>query len=126
MRRSLALAAVLALLASADAGAAAPSSGIRGRVLIGPTCPVQRVPPDPRCGPRPLSTRLVVLRASDRRRVGSVRSRRDGRFGIRLRPGRYWVRPARSGGYPFARPVLVTVRAHHFSRVTIMFDSGIR
>lgn len=126
MRRSLVLPALIALLACVGGVAAAPGSGIRGRVLVGPTCPVERVPPDPRCAPKPLSARLLVLRASDRRRVGSVRSGKDGRFSIRVRPGRYWLRAARSRGLPFARPVLVTVRSHHFTRVTIMFDSGIR
>src|ERR1700704_5848784 len=36
-------------------------SGIRGNVMAGPTCPVERVPPDPACADRPLSTTITVF-----------------------------------------------------------------
>ena len=118
--------AALFLLASCGSGAAsAPDSGIRGRAVIGPTCPVERVPPDPRCADKPLATTIAVLRASDRKRVATTESGKEGRFSVRVRPGRYYLRGAKNTR-PFARTVLVTVRAHHFTRVRLTFDSGIR
>ena len=123
--RTAPLAAALLLSACGSGSASATDSGIRGRAMIGPTCPVARIPPDPRCADKPLATKLSVLRASDRHRVASISSGKDGRFKVRVRPGRYYVRSSKKGR-PFARPVLVTVHAHRFTKVTLRFDSGIR
>ncbi len=109
-------------LGSACASAAAPPSGLTGRVMIGPTCPVQRL--GERCE-RPYRTEIVVLRARDQRRVTLFRSGSDGRFRVRLTPGRY-VLEAASPGLPRLTPLQVTVRAGRFTAVTIVFDSGIR
>ena len=123
--RTAPLAAVFVLVACGSGSASAPDSGIRGRALIGPTCPVERVPPDPRCKPKPLATTIAVLRASDRKRMATTSSGKDGRFSVRVRPGRYYLRGAKSGR-PLAHPVLVTVHAHRFATATLTFDSGIR
>jgi hypothetical protein len=122
----IALIGTAASLAACGSGAASTAdSGVRGRALIAPTCPVERYPPDPRCKPKPLATKIAVLKASDRKRVATTSSGKDGRFSVRVSPGRYYLRGAKNGR-PFARPVLVTVHAHRFARVTLTFDSGIR
>ena len=36
------------------------NSGIRGTVMAGPTCPVERDPPDPNCADKPLSVLVSV------------------------------------------------------------------
>jgi hypothetical protein len=114
------------LLACGSGSAAAPDSGIRGRALLAPTCPVEQLPPAPGCKPKPFATTIVVLRASDRERVARTRSGNDGRFQVRLRAGRYYLTGSSSGGLSRARTVLVTVHRDAFTRVTITFDSGIR
>ena len=124
-RTTAPLAAAFFLAACGSGSASTVDSGIRGRALIGPTCPVERLPPDPSCGPKPLATKIAVLRASDRKRMATISSGSDGRFSVRIRPGRYYLRSARSGR-PYSRPVRVTVRAHRFASVRLMFDSGIR
>ena len=35
-------------------------SGAKGKVLIGPTCPVQRTPPDPNCADKGFETTVQV------------------------------------------------------------------
>src|SRR5437764_398930 len=40
-------------------------SGVNGQVLLGPTCPVERIPPDPQCAPKPYSTLVTIFRQSD-------------------------------------------------------------
>src|SRR5258706_9652825 len=35
-------------------------SGITGRVTLSPTCPVETVPPDPKCAPKPYSTSIYI------------------------------------------------------------------
>lgn len=122
-RRRLALAAATLGMASCGSSAAADtSSGVLGKVLIAPTCAVQRS--GTVCS-RPYATTLIILGATRGRVVAQVRSSRSGRFRVALRPGRYVVRASRSGP-PWARPLHVTVHRDRYTRATIVFDSGIR
>ena len=115
------LAAVLTLSPAGAEGR--PASGVRGKVLYGPTCPVERV--GERCV-EPYDATLRIRRRSTRKVVAEVRSGRDGRFTVRLRPGHYIIEPSVGHPYPRASPEPVLVRSHRFTSVTIMFDSGIR
>lgn len=115
---------VLAACASQSA-ATAPrslSSGIAGRVLIGPTCPVERAGHPCVRGYR---AKIAVFAAAGHRFVRSFKSTRSGYFRVALRPGSYQLRSAGSR-YPQMRPESVTVRPHRFTRIRIMFDTGIR
>ncbi|HSD12348.1 MAG TPA: Gmad2 immunoglobulin-like domain-containing protein, partial [Patescibacteria group bacterium] len=40
------------------------STGVRGTVTIGPTCPVERIPPEPGCAPKPYATTLRIATAA--------------------------------------------------------------
>src|SRR5271169_551088 len=53
---------VLAFVPSAKSptGATSPEGTVEGSVMLGPTCPVERIPPDPACAPRPYQTRITV------------------------------------------------------------------
>jgi hypothetical protein len=126
LRAAPATATAFVLLACGSGSASEPDSGIRGHAMLSPTCPVEQLPPAPGCEPRPFATTILVLRASDRERVARTRSGTDGRFHARVRPGRYYVTGSSTGTLPRARTVLVTVRRHAFTYVTITFDSGIR
>ncbi|CAN5742163.1 hypothetical protein BH23CHL7_BH23CHL7_03910 [soil metagenome] len=112
-----------------DPGATpAPPSGIRGTVLLGPTCPISSEP-DP-LNPIPCLTpyvaQLVILDA-DNRPVQNVTSDTDGRFEVTLPPGEYVITP-RAGDQPFpvAQPLSVTVVAGEYAEVEINYDTGIR
>jgi hypothetical protein len=98
-------------------------SGLRIHVLYGPTCPVQRVGES--CV-RPYQASVRIVREPVNRTVATVRSAADGRVSVRLRPGRYLLKP--QTGHPFPRAVAetVTVHAHRFTTVTVNYDSGIR
>ncbi|HTN24790.1 MAG TPA: hypothetical protein VL120_12435 [Solirubrobacteraceae bacterium] len=129
MSARLASALVLVALAAAAAPATGAGQGISGRVVAGPTCPVETIPPDPRCAPAAVAARVRVVRRSDHHLVAQPRTRTDGSFRIRLRPGRYSVtaRPVAGGPLPRCPPgINATVRAGHYTRVAISCDSGIR
>jgi hypothetical protein len=117
---------LLALAACARAGEPGGSgTGIRGEVVIGPTCPVERI--ESPCPPAPYAATVSVLR--DALLVTTQRTGDDGRFVIPLPPGTYTLRaePAQGGG--IARQVPqppVTVPASGYRTVTIRFDSGVR
>src|SRR5207253_9569337 len=44
-------------------GGTGVKQGIRGTVLLGPICPVERIPPDPQCADKPYAASLVVTAA---------------------------------------------------------------
>jgi hypothetical protein len=100
-------------------------SGIRGTVLLGPTCPVETA--ESPCPDRPLAdVEIRVLRGSDV--VATVRSDGEGRFAVALDPGRYEVQAVVEEGGPgmSAKPVDVVVTSGVFNDVNVPVDSGIR
>jgi hypothetical protein len=118
------LAAIAGLsLGTANASAPRPDSGIHGLVLYGPTCPVQR--PGHTCV-RPFRAWITIKREPAGTVARRVRSAANGRFTARLVAGRYLLTPQNGKPYPRARSQAITISRHHFSAVTIRFDSGIR
>ncbi len=112
-----------AMFATASAVTTGTDSGLRGQVLYGPTCPVQR--PGRTCE-RPYQATVVVTHAGVRGVIARVGTSADGRFTVRLRAGRYLVKATSRTGYPRSWSRVVSVSAHHFTGLTIRFDSGIR
>jgi hypothetical protein len=126
--RALAIALVaLAAAAATVAAKAPPDSGVRGRVTMGPTCPAETDPPDPRCAPAPYHGPVRIRTYPERRFVKKVTTRDDGRYRARLKPGRYVLHP-RNGehSYPMCESRVVTVEAHRFTRAHLFCDTGIR
>src|SRR5436190_14678498 len=127
MRRSAALVALGSLALAAPAVGA--GSGLRIRVVSSPTCPVERIPPDPMCAPRPFAASVRVRRAADDRTVARLHTGADGKSSLILRPGRYSlvVRPESGARLPRCPAVVkATVRTGSYTRVTVSCDSGIR
>jgi hypothetical protein len=124
--------AATALVATAVGTSASPSkkrSGIHGRVTSAPTCPLTRTPPESGCDPRGFTANVRVDRLSDRQTVRQLTTASDGRFTVRLAPGRYEVaaEPASGGLHPACGSAKRTVvRAHKYTRLTIECDGGIR
>lgn len=116
------------MFATASAVTPRTDSGVRGQVLYGPTCPVQR--PGQTCE-RPYQATVVVTHARARGVIAGVGTSADGRFTVRVPAGSYLVKAtSRTGtsrtGYPRPSSQVVSVTAHHFTGLTIRFDSGIR
>lgn len=105
-----------------------PASGIRGTVLLAPTCPGGQDPGayDPVLCVTPYAASLVVLDAESAR-VASITSGPDGKFQVDLPPGEYVVTPATGADtYPIAQPVSVVVSTGQYADVQINYDTGIR
>jgi hypothetical protein len=116
-------AAFLLALGTASGAARHLDSGIRGRVLYGPTCPVQR--PGQSCE-RPYQASIAIRHEHTGTLVMRVRSGADGRFTVYLTPGSYLLVPRNGRPYPRAHSQTVSVRRNAFTAVTISYDSGIR
>lgn len=102
-----------------------PNSGIQGKVLVGPVCPVVQVGKD--CADRPYQTALVVV--NDRGTViERINSDETGSFAVKLIPGTYTLKSAQqSNAPPFLKDQpAVTVSPNRMEFVTLHFDSGLR
>ena len=98
------------------------TSGIRGQVFVGPTCPVDRGQP---CE-RPYATTIAVDNVATGKLVARVRSGASGRFSVALAAGRYLLVPAAGRPYPRSSPLTTTVRRDHYTPLVIHYFSGIR
>jgi hypothetical protein len=101
-----------------------PPSGVRGTVLLGPTCPA---PADPLVTAAPCTTpysaELAIL-DSEGKVVTRVSSNADGTFQVDLPPGVYTIAPRNGDPYPTAPSQPVTVVAGQYAVVQVNYDSG--
>lgn len=100
------------------------TSGIRGIVLLGPTCAAQPAYASPCI--TPYATELVIL-DDNGNKVATVSSGDDGHFEIALPPGDYTIQPTPGpDGVPSGTPVPVTVLDDDYTDVEVDYDTGIR
>jgi len=103
-------------------------TGLAGRILIGPTCPVVT----PSCAPAKAGQGTVRIETAPRSRRGGgqlvkrVKSDQHGRFSTTLRAGSYMLVVEKASGYPVPKPSVVDVQAGVVSQVTLTLDTGIR
>lgn len=103
------------------------NSGINGAVLLGPTCPVKHIPPDPRCADKPFKTTLAITTLDGTRVLKEFSSDADGKFKVNLSPGSYVVRSAAANILPRCASIgAITVRTGAYTSTTIYCDTGIR
>jgi hypothetical protein len=123
-RRARSLVAAVVLVACADdAGTGDGSSGIRGRAMAGPQCPV--VVEGSPCPDLPWRGTVVATEVGTGDR-STVETDRLGRFELTLEPGTYEITIDAGAGLPSAEPRTVTVEAGRFTHVDVAVDTGIR
>jgi hypothetical protein len=123
----LVLALGLLLAACGTAAAPGPTGSLTLTLTAGPICPVERIPPDPNCAPRPVPGAEVLVLTVDGREVGRPKSDATGKIRLTLPQGRYIIRPvSAAGGLPSApEEVVVDVGAAPVE-VALGYDTGIR
>ncbi|HQT83081.1 MAG TPA: hypothetical protein PLW99_02955 [Candidatus Paceibacterota bacterium] len=102
------------------------TSGVRGTVSLGPTCPVMRNPPDPQCADKPYATAIAVYRTGSAKPLLIGNSDATGAFALPLAPGSYTLNAGGGAALPRCAPVVVTVAAGAYATTSISCDSGIR
>lgn len=103
------------------------NSGIRGTIMLGPTCPVERDPPDPRCADKPYSTIVEVFRTTNLATPFAVaQSDASGTFTVSLPPGNYVVKAGGNNFLPSCSQNPTAVGASRYTNVIINCDTGIR
>lgn len=102
-------------------------TGIGGIALAGPVCPVETVPPDPACAPRPVAEAVVLIRVGGGPEVARAVTGADGIFFVELAAGEYVVEPqAVEGLLGTAGPQSVSVLAGSAVAIQLDYDTGIR
>lgn len=99
---------------------------VMGTVLAGPTCPVERIPPDPRCADRPVSGARIIFVDNAGDGAGHARSDAIGRFSIVLPAGTYTAIPQPVPGLLGTAPPQAVVVTGPGIEVTVHYDTGIR
>ncbi len=99
-----------------------PDSGLSGRVLIGPACPIAGA--GQTCF-RPYKATIAIRTAGSGRLVAKVRSSANGRFRIALVPGKYRLIPQTGRPYPRASAQTATVRRDRYTSVVVYYNEGL-
>lgn len=102
------------------------SSGIRGTILLGPTCPVMRDPPDPQCADKPFATTILVYRTGSNTVMATGKSTANGTFEISLPSGTYTLAVRGGTVLPRCSPVDAVVGQSGYVTANISCDTGIR
>ena len=106
---------------------AAGRTRIGGRATAGPVCPVEKVPPDPACDPRPVAGAVVLIRDASGAEVARVTTDPDGRYVAEVDPGGYIVEAQDvTGLMGKPGPQAATVNAGTTVTVDLAYDTGIR
>jgi len=99
---------------------------VTGLVMLSPVCPVERIPPDPNCAPKPYQTTVEVFLAGGTERVQTIQSKSDGSFKFTLPYSDYYIEASGGSVYPRCSPVELSVKTAAPNPVLISCDTGIR
>lgn len=107
---------------------ATSGSGVRGIVMLGPTCPVMQDPPEAQCADKPFKTNLVLTTTDGVSIVKSFSSDAQGKFSVSVSPGTYLIRSAPGGpSMPScAKGEAIEVKSNSYTVTTVSCDTGIR
>jgi hypothetical protein len=122
---SLLLAVALVGCGTATSGPGSAATGtVAGRVLAAPGCAAEQAnsPPCPEI--RVAGAQVRAVRGGTV--IAAVRSRRGGKFQLRLDAGTYILTAVNAGGYRSTAHAVITVRPGQRVTVTLTVDSGIR
>ncbi len=123
MKLQFVIGILILLLATCSIKPTSVTSGVEGKVLIGPNCPV--VQQGQECPDKPYQA-TITINDSDNRMVAQVHTDAEGRFKIPLEPGEYILHPESPNVMPFAKEQTFTVETGKFTQLTVTYDSGIR
>jgi hypothetical protein len=123
MRKTIGLAVLATLALGCGSAGGGTASGLRGRVMRGPTQPVCRAGFS--CEAPARGVKLTFFRSGSA--VGSATTDKKGYYRIALTPGGpYAVRTNRPGFERVPQPSRVTVASDRFKLVNFHIDTGIR
>jgi len=97
-----------------------------GQVTISPICPVERIPPDPNCAPKPFVTDVSVSIQGSNKINKSIKTTTQGDFTFELPVGTYLIRAESGKVFPRCEDKTILIVRGQSAVVDISCDSGIR
>jgi|SRR5579872_508469 len=97
---------------------------LTGQVTLSPTCPVERIPPDPACAPKPYSTFVIISGAANF--YMELHTDTSGFFRTPLPAGNYDILVHQETLYPRCETKTVTITVGATTTADISCDTGIR
>ena len=116
---------MLIFISSCTTTPAQVTSGISGKVMIGPTCPVVRPDMADQCKDKPHQANVIV-KDSQGKEITRFSSDANGEFKVALKPGTYHLDPQSPNMLPRGKPQDVVVEDGKYTDILISYDSGIR
>jgi hypothetical protein len=105
----------------------AGKTGIKGSATAGPTCPVERLPPDTSCARHPVQGAVIVVRDASGAEVDRTVVNAAGTYFSAVAAGTYVVEPQPVGGIlGTPQPQQVVVTAGQRATADFAYDTGIR
>ena len=101
-------------------------SGIRGTVLLGPTCSAAQNQGNPACTNRPYSAAVALYADGATVPLTSTRSDNAGNFAFSVPPGEYFLQGVTGRVLPDCGNASVAVPEQGYALATIYCDTGIR
>lgn len=101
-------------------------SGITGTVTLSPTCPVERMPPDPKCAPKPYQTSINISTKGNTSVIKTIQSNSSGAFSVDLNQGSYTLQAKGGNVLPTCPTITVEVKSGQYTTTEISCDTGIR
>ena len=100
-------------------------SGITGKALVGPMCPVMVEGQE--CPDQPYQATITVD-SLEGRKIAQFQTDEQGNFTVQLAPGEYILHPETPEGklFPFANEQRFIVLPGEYTRLIVLYDSGIR
>ena len=127
MKKKILLAStvLLTLACSLFATPVPTDSGITGKVMLGPICPVMVEGQE--CPDQPYQATITVKDLNGREIV-QFQTDEEGNFTVPLAPGEYILHPETPQGkpLPFANEQRFTVLPGEYTSLIVQYDSGIR
>ncbi len=104
------------------------TSGVSGQVLLGPTCPVMREPPDPACADKPYVTTVKVFakNSGNTSPFAVMQTNKAGEYSFLLPPGEYTLEPFSGKPFPSCSSEDITIKPDVMSETNLSCDTGIR
>lgn len=102
---------------------------LEGKVRIGPLCPVERYPPDPRCQPTEETYKawpIAVYTPDKITKVARIEPIVNGSYKVELPGGEYVVDLENQHMFGKNLPATVTIKKGEITKLDINIDTGIR
>lgn len=112
-----------------DSAAVQPKTGtVSGTVTTSPTCPVERIPPEPGCAPKPYATAIKVRAEGTVAVIKTIQSNASGAFSTSLPIGSYELEAVTENNaiFPHCGKIVVAVTVDKTTTSDISCDTGIR